>query len=46
MKLFIKTLNAKKGKTEAEEEMIKMISSSYDISDPKYIDPILKCLQN
>ncbi|MBO5284018.1 MAG: flavodoxin [Lachnospiraceae bacterium] len=46
MKLFIKTLKAKKSKTAAEEEMIKMISSSYDISDPKYIDPILKCLQN
>ena len=46
MKLFIKTLKAKKSKTAAEEEMIKMISSSYDISDPKYIDPILKCPQN
>ena len=45
MKMFIKTLKAKKGKTEAEEEMIKMISSSYDISDKKYIEPILKCLK-
>lgn len=45
MKLFLKTLRAKKDKTEAEEEMIKMISSSYDISDKKYIEPILKCLE-
>lgn len=44
MKMFIKTLKAKKGKTEAEQEMIKIISSSYDISDKKYIEPILKCL--
>lgn len=44
MKLFIKTLKAKKDKTEADDEMIKMISSSYDISDRKYIEPILECL--
>lgn len=45
MKMFIKTLKAKKNKTEADEEMIKMISSSYDISDKKYIQPILNCLE-
>lgn len=45
MKLFIKTLKAKKNKTEEEQEMIKMISTSYDISDKKYIEPILKCLE-
>lgn len=44
MKLFLTTLKSKKHKTETEEEMIKMISSSYDISDRKYIEPILKCL--
>lgn len=44
MKMFIKTLKAKKDKTEEEEYMIKMISSSYDISDIKYIEPILECL--
>lgn len=44
MKMFIKALKAKKGKTEEDEEMIKMISSSYDISDKKYIEPILECL--
>lgn len=45
MKMFIKALKAKKDKTETEEEMIKMISSSYDISDKKYIEPILECLK-
>lgn len=44
MKLFIKMLKDKKDKTEAEQEMIKMISTSYDISDRKYMNPILECL--
>lgn len=46
MKMFTKTLKAKKHKTKAEQEMIRMISTSYDISDKKYIEPILKCLKN
>ncbi len=45
MKMFIKTLKAKKDKTEEEQIMIKMISSSYDISDKKYIEPILQYLR-
>lgn len=45
MKMFIKMLKAKKEKSETEQEMIKMISSSYDISDKKYIEPILQCLK-
>lgn len=45
MKMFVKTLKAKKDKTEAEQVMVKMISSSYDISDKKYIEPILQCLR-
>lgn len=45
MKLFLKSLRAKKDKTEAEQEMIQMISSSYDIADRKYIEPILECLK-
>lgn len=45
MKMFIKALKAKKDKTEAEENMAKMISSSYDISDKKYIEPILQYLK-
>lgn len=46
MKMFIKTLKAKKDKTEEDELMIKMISSSYDISDRKYIVPILESLKS
>lgn len=45
MKVFLKALDRKKDKTEAEKEMIKMISSSYDISDRKYIEPILELLR-
>lgn len=45
MKMFIKTLKAKKNKTETEREMLKVISSSYDISDKKYIEPVLQCLE-
>lgn len=45
MKMFIKMLKAKKNKTEEDQEQIKMISSSYDISDKKYIEPILECLK-
>lgn len=44
MKIFIKTLKAKKNRTESEEEMVKIMSASYDISDKKYIQPILRCL--
>lgn len=46
MKMFLKTLKAKKDKTQQEQTMIKMISSSYDISDKKYIEPILQCLKS
>lgn len=45
MKMLLKGLNAKKNKTQEDEEMIKMISSSYDISDKKYTEPILTCLR-
>lgn len=45
MKVFIKTLKAKKDKTEEERTMIEMISSSYDVSDKQYIEPILQCLK-
>ncbi len=45
MKIFIKILKNKKEKTKEEEIMIKMISSSYDISNKKYIEPILRCLE-
>ena len=45
MKMFIKMLKAKKDKTEAEQEMIKIISASYDISGKKYVEPVLECLK-
>lgn len=45
MGMLVKALKAKKNKTEEVQEMIKMISASYDISDKKYIEPILECLQ-
>lgn len=45
MKIFIQTLKAKKDKTETQQEMIKLISASYDLSDKKYIEPILQCLK-
>lgn len=45
MKMLVKTLTAKKNKTTEEQEMLKMISASYDISDRKYVEPILKCLE-
>ncbi len=46
MKMFIKMLKSKKNKTEEEEIMIKMISNSYDISDKKYIEPIIEYIEN
>ena len=45
MKMFVKMMKAKKDKTEAEQIMVKMLSSSYDISDKKYIEPILQYLK-
>lgn len=45
MKMFISALKAKKDKSPEDEIMVKMIASSYDISDIKYIEPILKCLK-
>lgn len=44
MRMFVKMLNAKKDKTEADLEQIRLLSSSYDISDRKYIEPIIDYL--
>ncbi|MBQ8786810.1 MAG: flavodoxin [Oscillospiraceae bacterium] len=44
MKMFVKVLKTKKDKTEQDEEQIRMMSSSYDISDIKYIEPIIDYL--
>ncbi len=45
MKMFIKMLKSKKDKTPEDEDMIRIISSSYDITDKKYIEPIIACLK-
>ena len=44
MKMFVGALKKKKNATEDEKKMAEMISSSYDISDIKYIDPIIEYL--
>lgn len=41
MKMFAKALKSKKNQTEEEKNMADMISKSYDISDKKYIEPIM-----
>lgn len=46
MKMFVKMLNSKKNKTEDDLEQIRMVSSSYDISDVKYIEPIIQYLNS
>ncbi|MDD7641157.1 MAG: flavodoxin domain-containing protein [bacterium] len=45
MKMLKKTLDGKKDKTPQEEEMAKMIGSSYDISDRKYAEPVIEWIQ-
>lgn len=44
MRLFAAALRAGKNQTEAERAMAEALSSSYDISHRKYIEPILACL--
>ena len=39
--MFAKALASKKDATEADRKMADMISHSYDISDKKYIAPIV-----
>lgn len=41
MKMFAAAVNAKADKSEADAGMAKMISTSYDISDRKFIEPIV-----
>lgn len=44
LKLYHKTLEAKKERTEQEQAMLNMLLVSYDISDRACIAPILACL--
>ena len=46
MKMFVGALKKKKDATEEEKKMAEMISVSYDISDIKYIEPIIEYLQS
>jgi menaquinone-dependent protoporphyrinogen IX oxidase len=41
MKMLVKVLNSKKDATEDDKKMAEMISHSYDISDKKYVEPII-----
>ena len=43
MKMFVKMLA--KNKSEKEQAMAEMLAKSYDISDRKYIKPMVECLQ-
>ena len=45
MKMFVKMLKSKKGATEEEIKRADTLSKSYDISDKKYIEPILSALK-
>ena len=44
MKMFVSALKNKKNATEKERVMAEKMASSYDISDVKYIEPIVKYL--
>ena len=45
IRVFARSLRAKKERTPEEEEAASRISSSYDLSDRKYITPILEWLE-
>ena len=44
MKMFVKALKNKKNASEEEKRMVEGISQSYDISDTKYLDPVVAYL--
>lgn len=45
MKMFVSALKNKKGATEKEKMMAEKLASSYDITDIKFIEPIVAYLQ-
>lgn len=45
MKMFAKMVANKKDKTDVEKGMAEMIGKDYDISDPKYIEPLVEYLR-
>lgn len=46
MKLFVRSVAARKDKKPHEEEAARMMAHSYDLSDRKYIEPILALLRD
>lgn len=46
MKVAAWAMSRKKSKTEEDKAFQNAISSSYDISDPKYIQPLVSCLRS
>lgn len=46
MKAFSQMVANKKDKTADEEEMARIISHSFDISDRSYLEPMIQCLQS
>lgn len=42
MKMLVSVLNKKKDQTEKDKAMVEMISHSYDITDEKFIKPIVE----
>ncbi|MDD5899640.1 MAG: flavodoxin domain-containing protein [Lachnospiraceae bacterium] len=45
MKMFSNMMSKKENKSEDEKRMAEMITKSYDISDRKYILPVVECIQ-
>ena len=41
MKMFVSALKKKKDPTEEEKIMTQMVATSYDISDEKYLEPVI-----
>ncbi|MBR4733924.1 MAG: hypothetical protein IK081_14275 [Lachnospiraceae bacterium] len=46
MKAFASMLKGKKNATEQEKQMAEMVAGSYDISDVKYVLPIVEYLES
>ena len=46
MKVAAWAMSRKKSKTEEDQAFQNAISSSYDITDPKYIQPLVDCLRS
>ena len=44
MKMFVSALKKKKDPTEEEKIMAEMVATSYDISDEKYLEPVIDYL--